>query len=190
MFIEKLPFTVNLNTLQTDLDNIVNTIGWPEKKIEHDGRAYHANQLGLTYRKGATHPWHDASGSLYDKDQKHFTGKESDFTEWNNIGNATRLAIEELSNSTGIKFGRCRYMRLMPKTGLSVHPDFECRYHLVFKTNPHAYFLDCEPDGATVAKAYHIPADGHFYKVDTTRNHTVFNGGWEERIHLVLAEII
>lgn len=188
MFIEKLQFTINLLALQAELDNTIAKVGWPERKFEHNNRAYHANQIGLTYRQGAEHPWFDASGSLYDKEQKHFTGKESDFTEWNDIGQVTRSTIEQLASHYGIKFGRCRYMRLMPKTGLSVHPDFECRYHLVFKTNPHAYFLECEPDGELAAKAYHIPADGHFYKVDTTRNHSVFNGGWEERIHLVLAE--
>ena len=187
MFIEQLQYTVNLPILQADLATTIANIGWPEKKMEHDGRSYHANQLGLTYRLGATHPWYDASGSLYDKDQKHFTGKESDFTQWNDVGDATRIVIEKLSEAYGIKFGRCRYMRLLPKTGLSVHPDFEERYHLVLKTNPHAYFMDCTPDGDVKAKCYHIPADGHFYKVDTTREHSVFNGGWEERIHLVLA---
>ena len=188
MFIEKLPFTVNLPALQLDLDNTIAKIGWPEKKFEHNTRAYHANQIGLTYRKGADYPWFDASGSLYDKEQKHFTGKEADFTEWNDVGEATKTAISKLEETYNIKFGRCRYMCLLPKTGLSVHPDFEPRYHLVFKTSPHSYFLDCRPDGELAAKAYHIPADGHFYKVDTTVPHTVFNGGWEPRIHLVLAQ--
>jgi hypothetical protein len=116
-------------------------------------------------------------------------GKETDFTEWNSVGAYTKSVIDELATSMGVKFGRIRYMRLLPKTGLSVHPDFEPRYHLVLKTNPYAYYLDCTPDNEVQAKCYHIPADGFFYKVDTLRNHSVFNGGWENRIHLVLTEI-
>lgn len=188
MFIEKLNFTADMNLMLSDLQNTISTIGWPEQKIVDGDRVYHANQLGLTYRLGSTQPWYDASGSLYDKELRHFTGKETDFTEWNNVGNYTRSIIEQLGSIHGIKFGRCRYMRLLPKTGLSVHADFEPRYHYVFKTNPHAYFLDCTADNELRAKCYHIPADGQFYKVDTTREHSVFNGGWEERIHLVLAQ--
>jgi len=187
MFIEKLNFTTDLNKMLEDLNHLETTVGWPDY-FEDDGRAYHANQIGLTHRPGAKFPWNDGSGTLYDKDQKYFIGKESDFTEWNAVGDYTKLVINELSLCTGVKFGRNRYMRLMPKTGLSVHPDFEPRYHFVLKTNPYSYFLDCTPEGDLQAKAYHIPADGHFYKVDTLRNHSVFNGGWEPRIHLVLAE--
>ncbi len=36
------------------------------------------------------------------------------------------------------------------------------------------------------AKCYNIPADGSFYRVDTTKEHFVYNGGWEPRIHLVI----
>jgi hypothetical protein len=43
-------------------------------------------------------------------------------------------------------------------------------------------------DSDVSAKCYHIPADGYFYKVDTTKDHFVYNGGWEPRIHLVICE--
>lgn len=188
MFIEKLNYTADLDKMLAELAILESKVSWTDKMFQSNGRAYHANQIGLTYRPAAEYPWNDASGSLYDKEQKHFIGKESDFTEWNDVGQYTRSVIEKLSEQAGVKFGRIRYMRLLPKTGLSVHPDFEPRYHLVLKTNPYAYFLDCTPDGEIQAKAYHIPADGYFYKVDTLRNHTVFNGGWEPRIHLVLAQ--
>jgi hypothetical protein len=188
MFIEKINFNVDLDQMLLDLTQVEKEVGWPEKMFTHNNRSYHANQIGLTHRPESEQPWFDASGSLYDKEQKHFIGKESDFTEWNGIGEYTRSIIEDLSNQVGIHFGRIRYMKLLPKTGLSVHHDFEPRYHLVLKTNPHAYFLDCTQEGDVQAKAYHVPADGYFYKVDTLRNHSVFNGGWEPRIHLVLAE--
>lgn len=188
-FIEKLSLEIDLNLINQDLDEVIKQVAWPESSLKEDNRVYHANQIGLTYRLGSKFTWFDASGSLYDKEQKHFTGTEQDFSEWNPVGTYTKSVIEQLSDLMKIKFGRIRYMRLLPKTGLSVHHDFEPRYHLVLKTNPHCYFLDCNPENEITAKAYHIPADGFFYKVDTTRNHTVYNGGWEPRIHLVLNEI-
>lgn len=188
MFIEKINLQIDLAQILTDLSAIENTVGWP-KYFESNNRSYHANQIGLTYRPGADHPWNDASGSLYDKELKHFVGNERDFSLWNPVGNYTKNVIQQLSNHTGKQFGRIRYMMLLPKSGLSVHADFEPRYHLVLKTNPYAYFLDCTPDNELQAKAYHVPADGNFYKVDTLRTHSVFNGGWEPRIHLVLTEI-
>ena len=125
---------------------------------------------------------------MYDKELKHFIGSESDFTEWNPVGNYTKEIIEQLGDFLKTKFGRIRYMRLMPKSGLSVHADFEVRYHLVLKTNPYAYFGEEVTDDQISAKCYHIPSNGHFYKVNTLKNHFVFNGGWDPRIHLVLAE--
>jgi hypothetical protein len=189
MFIEKLNFTADTDLMLDDLNMVLSTEPWPEKKIESTDRIYHANQLGLTYRVGAEYPWYDASGSLYDKSKGHFTDKEINFTEWNPVGEYTKNIIKSLKDSLGIEFGRMRYMRLMPKTGLSVHKDFDARYHYVLKTTPHAYFGLAETDNDVSAKCYHIPADGHFYRVDTTRDHFVFNGSWEPRIHLVLSEI-
>jgi hypothetical protein len=77
-------------------------------------------------------------------------------------------------------------MRLMPKTGLSVHADSSVRYHFVLKTNPHAYIAHTFQAGAL---CFHIPADDTFYKVDTTKHHFVYNGGHEPRIHLVVCPI-
>jgi hypothetical protein len=73
---------------------------------------------------------------------------------------------------------------------LSVHKDKEIRYHLVLKTNNNSYI--CQHINASqnslnpIAVCYHIPKDGNWYKVDTKRNHWVYNGGNEERIHLVV----
>jgi hypothetical protein len=188
MFIEKINFKANVEQMLIDLNSVLSNVPWPEQKIVEGNRVYHANQLGLTYRTGATHPWYDATGSLYDSNLKHFTGTESDFNQWNDIGNYTKDTILELGDAIGMKFGRIRYMRLLPKTGLSVHADFEPRYHFALSTNQYAYFGLSEPDGETDAKCYHIPQDGFFYKVNTLRNHFVFNGGWEPRIHLVMCE--
>jgi uncharacterized RmlC-like cupin family protein len=80
-------------------------------------------------------------------------------------------------------------MRLMPKTGLTVHADFETRYHYVIKTNPNAFFGEKIEENEVAAVCYHMPADGHFYHVDTTRPHFVYNGSFEPRIHLVICKV-
>lgn len=183
-FIKKLDFTADYNLMNNDMEQFINSNPWPETTYMLNDKKYHANQLGLTYRPNCDNPLGDAGGSLIDPVTKTLVGSESDFSAWNTVGDYTRKIVEQLSEHVGHKFGRIRYMRLMPKTGLSVHKDFETRYHYVFKTNKYAYFGESIDNGAN---CYHIPSDGSFYRVDTTREHFVFNGGWEPRIHLVLA---
>jgi hypothetical protein len=188
-FIEKLDYSVDLDRMMQDLHYVESITEWPEKRFTKNGRDYSANQIGLNSRPGAEYPWYDANGSLYNKLEKSFLAREHEFTEWNPIGAYTKTIIDQLSEKFNIKFGRIRYMKLLPKTGLSIHPDAEPRYHLALQTSPRALFLDCTQEGDVMAKAYHIPADGYFYKVNTLREHTVFNGGWDPRIHLVLSDI-
>lgn len=185
-FIEKLNFSADLDKMTSDLNSFLSRHPFPDTTFINNNRKYHANQLGLKYRKGCDYPLGDSGDSLFDVKTLSFTGKESDFTEWVDVEPYTKQVIENLAKELGTEFGRIRYMRLMPKTGLSVHPDFEVRYHYVFKTNKYAFFGDATVEGDLSAKCYHIPSDGYFYKVDTTRPHFVFNGGWEPRIHLVI----
>ena len=185
-FITKINFNVDLDNVISDLNSLLAVHPWPEINFE---KQLPGNQLGITYRPGAENIILDASGSLYDKKLEKFTAKETDFTLWNpNTPSYTRSIIEKLAEFENTKFGRIRFMRLMPKTGLSVHPDFEQRYHLVLNTNKYAYFGEHVGLEDQAAKCYHVPADGYFYKVDTTREHFVYNGGWEPRVHLVICE--
>jgi hypothetical protein len=177
MYIIKTSHEANLTQVRADLDYLLSNRCWPEW-----------NQLGIRHRMGAEDVFLDAHGSLYDKAQERFISKESDFTEWNPLLPAyTKQLLEDLSAKENFKIGRVRFMRLMPKTGLSVHPDFEQRYHLVLTTNPYAYFGFTVQNQLESARCYHIPADGYFYRADTTKEHFVYNGGWEPRIHLVIA---
>jgi len=108
------------------------------------------------------------------------------FTEWvKEVPEYTKNKILELAEVEGINIGRVRYMRLLPKTGLTVHRDFEQRYHYVFDTNPNSFF-GFKTHGDVSAECYHMPQSEFFYKVDTTLDHFVYNGGWEPRIHLVI----
>ena len=175
MFIKKLSTSVDLEKVQLDLDKVLEQASW----IPH-------NQIGLTRRQTATDIWKDATGSLFDRIKMKRLAYEHDFSIWN-VDSYTRQLVNELEQAEGFKCGRVRYMRLLPKTGLSLHIDETVRYHLVLKTNPTAFFA-CGVDGKEEqAHCFHIPANGHFYKVDTTIPHFVYNAGDEDRIHLVIA---
>lgn len=181
MFITKLNYSSDILSMSEEYNNILNICGWGSK-----------NQIGLNSRTGAENKWHDAAGSLYDHVNKIFTSLESDYCEWNIPNtNYIRNQIELLQTFENTGIGRCRFMRLLPKTGLSVHKDTEVRYHYVLKTNPKAYISmnNTNSEDNTVTprgQFYHIPLDGYWYRVDTRQIHWVYNGGDTERVHLVV----
>ena len=176
MFIKKLELTAASDLICTSLDTVLTMTRWGSE-----------NQIGLTYRKNSQNPWKDCVGSLYDRETGLDVANEQDFTELNpNIPDYVKSKLHELAMLENIQLGRIRFMRLMPKTGLSVHADSSVRYHFVLKTNPHAYIAHTFQAGAL---CFHIPADDAFYKVDTTKHHFVYNGGHEPRIHLVVCPI-
>ena len=183
MLVKKLELTTDSDRVLGELNSLLTTVPWP-----------HRNQIGLKYRNGAVDPWRDAEGNLYET--KPYS-RESDFVNWNiDQSYYVRQEIERLEQECGIKTGRIRFMRMMPKTGLTVHYDAECRYHLVLQTHPHAHFgFKNQPtqtegfDIPNVGQCYHMPKDNHWYYVDTTKMHWVYNGGDTERIHLVLCEV-
>ena len=76
------------------------------------------------------------------------------------------------------KLGRIRLLWKLPRTTLSWHRDPEPRLHIPIVTNPGARMcIDTEVS--------HMPADGSVWITDNTRYHNAFNGGEEDRVHLV-----
>ena len=76
------------------------------------------------------------------------------------------------------KLGRIRLLWKLPRTTLSWHRDPEPRLHIPIVTNPGARMcIDTE--------VRHMPADGSVWITDNTRYHNAFNGGEEDRVHLV-----
>lgn len=186
MFIKKINLKSDINIINQELSKLVDQHTWGQ-----------FNQINLKSTEDSQDLWFGGSGSIYDRVKKIHNQKESDFTNWNLTTEwYVRQQIEILQKNINIKIGRIRFMKLMPKTGLSVHNDFEHRYHLVLKTNNYAYFgktfklKNTDPDNIETSLfsggVYHIPADGYWYEVDTTKEHWVYNGGAEERIHLVV----
>lgn len=186
MFIEKLKIQSDIKIISKELDRILLEQPWEPR-----------NQIGLTRRKTYLpehgSPWNDCVGSLYDDDTRDYVADETDYNIWNIDSDwYTRQEIEKLSNNK-FSLGRVRFMLLKPKTGLTVHNDREFRYHLVLKTNKRSYVsynnLSIDKEKCqlpSVANCYHIPADGYWYRVDTTKKHWVYNGGKTDRIHLVV----
>lgn len=180
MFIQKIQnLDINLDQIKIDLDKILTYTQWlPE------------NQIGLTYRVGATDLWKDSAGSLYDRENLIELSSENAFTEFNqNVPSYTIDILDQLAKQENFKLGRVRYMLLESKKGLTVHYDTSIRYHLVIETNPYSYIAHTTKTSSVKAMCYHLPADGHFYRVDTRQEHFVYNGGAEPRIHIVICPI-
>ena len=83
---------------------------------------------------------------------------------------------EKLSKK--FKLGRARILLKEPRSTLSWHRDPEPRLHIPIITNP-----GCIMVIENVAK--HLPADGSVYITNNIKYHNAFNGGEENRVHLV-----
>ena len=80
--------------------------------------------------------------------------------------------------SKQFKLGRVRILLKEPRSTLSWHRDPEPRLHIPIITNPGSIMVIDE-----VAK--HLPADGSTWITNNVKYHNAFNGGEEERVHLV-----
>ena len=80
--------------------------------------------------------------------------------------------------SKKFKLGRVRILLKEPRSTLSWHRDPEPRLHIPIITNPGSIMVVEE-----IAK--HLPADGYAWITNNTKYHNAFNGGEEDRVHLV-----
>ena len=87
-----------------------------------------------------------------------------------------RDVYEKLSSR--FKLGRVRILLKEPRSTLSWHRDPEPRLHIPIITNP-----GCMMVIENVAK--HLPANGSVYITNNLKYHNAFNGGEENRVHLV-----
>ena len=83
---------------------------------------------------------------------------------------------EELSKR--YKLGRMRLLLKEPRSTLSWHRDPEPRLHIPIYTNPGAIMVIDK-------RAQHMPADGSVWVTNNLKYHNAFNGGEENRVHLV-----
>ena len=103
---------------------------------------------------------------------------ESEYTEF--IPDYENTYFKEVFDtlSSKYKLGRVRILLKEPRSTLSWHRDPEPRLHIPIITNP-----GCLMVIDNVAK--HMPADGSVWITNNTKYHNAFNGGEENRVHLV-----
>ena len=103
---------------------------------------------------------------------------ESKYTEL--VSDFHNTYFEEVYNTLrkNFKLGRVRILLKEPRSTLSWHRDPEPRLHIPIISNP-----GCLMVIDNVAK--HMPADGSVWVTNNTKYHNAFNGGEENRIHLV-----
>ena len=127
------------------------------------------------YARGVywTKPDHTGKESVRDKflDESLYTEfvKEFEHTYFKEV-------YDKLSKK--FKLGRLRILLKEPRTTLSWHRDPEPRLHIPIITNP-----GCMMVIENVAK--HLPANGRVYITNNIKYHNAFNGGEENRVHLV-----
>ena len=76
------------------------------------------------------------------------------------------------------KLGRVRILLKEPRSTLSWHRDPEPRLHIPIYSNPGAIMVIDKV-------AHHMPADGSVWVTNNLKYHNAFNGGEENRVHLV-----
>ena len=117
----------------------------------------------------------DESGKEVERDK---SIDESKYTEI--VPEFKNTYLEEVYNTLKKKFklGRVRILLKEPRSTLSWHRDPEPRLHVPIITNP-----GCKMVIEDIAK--HMPADGSVTITNNTKYHNFFNGGEQDRIHLV-----
>ena len=120
-----------------------------------------------------TKPDHTGKESTRDKmiDEKAYTEFVKDFEK-----TYFKEVYEKLSKK--FKLGRVRILLKQPRSTLSWHRDPEPRLHIPIITNPGCIMVIEDV-------AQHLPANGSVYKTNNIKYHNAFNGGEENRVHLV-----
>ncbi len=157
------------------------------KKFEDGGGISHFGAICLTRKPGDPDSikGNKARGLYWTKPDK--SGKEvsrdinineSEYSEF--VPDYENTYFKEVFDvlSSKYKLGRVRILLKEPRSTLSWHRDPEPRLHVPIITNP-----GCLMVIENVAK--HMPADGSVWITNNTKYHNAFNGGEENRIHLV-----
>ncbi len=116
--------------------------------------------------------------STYEEVQREEPIDESKYTEFVKLFEDTYFKEVYDTLTAKYELGRIRLLWKLPRTTLSWHRDPEPRLHIPIVTNFGARMcIDTE--------VRHMPADGGVWITDNTKYHNAFNGGEEDRVHLV-----
>ncbi len=171
----------NIDKLKSDLDKILkqkkfNSLGIknfaaiPLNQIPGDKSSIEGHNVRGTYW---TIPDETGKEAVRDKPID-----ESKYTEL--VPEFKGTYFEEVFNilRKNFKLGRVRMLLKEPRSTLSWHRDPEPRLHIPIITNK-----GCRMVIEDVSK--HMPADGSVTITNNTKYHNFFNGGEQNRIHLV-----
>jgi len=175
------PFVEPLDALRLDVEALLHAYALVSDRVAPVVAARGGDRLraiSLTHRPGAADPFADGNASQFDA----AGGKayrEADFSCFHESFRDTYFwtVYEQLPFAVG----RMRLMVLPPLTVYGMHRDGTRRAHIAITTNP-----DCRLV-SRVGVTAHVPVDGRVYVVDTLTDHTAFNAGTTERIHLVMS---
>ena len=179
MNFEKLEIKFDIQKLQLATNELFSQMSWQQHvvkglcmtQIPGDPSSASGDRLrGVFYTKP------DSTGKEVKRENE---VDESQYLEF--VEDFKGTYFEEVYNelSKKHKLGRVRLLLLEPRNSLSWHRDPEPRLHIPIFTNPGAHL--CIDDTLK-----HLPADGSVWFTDTRNYHAVFNGGEENRIHLVM----
>ena len=179
---QKQSIKFDINKLQEAYNQIVQT-----KKFDDGGGISHFGAICLTRKPGDPESvkGNKARGIYWTKPDN--SGKEvtrdinineAEYSEF--IPDYENTYFKEVFDvlSSKYKLGRVRILLKTPRSTLSWHRDPEPRLHIPIITNPGSIMVI-----DNVAK--HLPADGSVWITNNTKYHNAFNGGEENRIHLV-----
>ena len=179
---QKQSLKFDINKLQESYKQIIQT-----KKFDDGGGISHFGAICLTRKPGDPDSikGNKSRGLYWTKPDK--SGKEvsrdiniteSDYSEF--VPDYDNTYFKEVFDkiSSVYKLGRVRVLLKEPRSTLSWHRDPEPRLHIPIITNP-----GCLMVIDNVAK--HLPADGSVWITNNTKYHNAFNGGEENRVHLV-----
>jgi len=167
--------------LRLDLENVLKKKKFNTLDINHFG-AIPLNEIPGDKKSTEGHNIRGTYWTLPDE-----TGKEEirdmpiDETKYTQlVSDFNDTYFEEVYNilKKNFKIGRVRILLKEPRSTLSWHRDPEPRLHIPIITNP-----GCRMVIENIAK--HLPADGSITITNNLKYHNFFNGGEQNRIHLV-----
>ena len=171
----------DVSKLKSDLEKILKNKNFDTCDVKHFG-AISLNQIPGDKNSTQGHNIRGTYWTLPDE-----TGKEAErdkpideskYTEVTSYFKNTYFEEVYITLKKNFKLGRVRILLKEPRSTLSWHRDPEPRLHIPIITN-----LGCRMVIENIAQ--HMPADGSVTITNNTKYHNFFNGGEQNRIHLV-----
>ena len=179
---QKQDISFDINKLRNACDDVLKIKGFdtslgiphfagiPLNQIPNDPNSIKGNKVrGIYWTKP------NSSGEEVTRD---VNVEESKYTQF--VEEFENTYFKEVYNELQKRYrlGRVRLLLKEPRSTLSWHRDPEPRLHIPIYTNPGCIIVIDE-----IAK--HMPADGSVWITNNTKYHNAFNGGEENRVHLV-----